>query len=361
MATIHILGLGAGTKAQLPLGVYETLKQAQPLFVRTKDHPVMAELEREGLTYRSFDEVYERHPHFQVVYEEIVNCLLEEAKRQGTIYYAVPGHPLVAEQTVHMLLNQGSEKGVTVHIGGGQSFLDPLFARLQIDPNDGCVLLDGTCLTLSQLNPRLHHIITQVYDRFVASEVKLTLMELYPDDYSITVATAVGVIGQEQLLEIPLYELDRVLDINNMTAVYVPPATDEQVLNRLYDQARDIFRTLRGPDGCPWDKKQTHESLKKYVLEEAQEVCEAIDAGDVDQLKEELGDLLLQVFLHAQIAEEEGLFNMEDVLQSLNEKMIRRHPHVFGDLRLQDAEDVKQQWEKIKAEEYRQKQNRQKR
>ncbi|GGK32089.1 hypothetical protein GCM10010965_26230 [Caldalkalibacillus thermarum] len=361
MATIHILGLGAGNKAQLPLGVYQTLKHAQPLFVRTKEHPVISELEAEGLTYIAFDEVYERHRDFQLVYEEIVSLLFEAAKKHGTVYYAVPGHPLVAEQTVQMLLSEGRKEKVSIHIGGGQSFLDPLFARLKIDPNDGCVILDGTSLALSQLNPRLHHIITQVYDRFVASEVKLTLMELYPDEYTITVVTAVGVPGQEQLLQIHLYELDRVIDLNNLTAVYVPPTTDETVLNRLYHQSRDIFRTLRGPDGCPWDKEQTHQSLKKYVLEEAREVCEAIDQEDMDQLKEELGDLLLQVFLQAQIAEEEGWFNMEDVLQALNEKMIRRHPHVFGDLSLKDADDVKRQWEKIKEEEYKQKQNRQQR
>jgi tetrapyrrole methylase family protein/MazG family protein len=357
MAVIHVLGLGPGTKSDLPLGVYQRIKQASPLYVRTREHPVVAQLEAEGVQIVSFDRVYEKEKDFQHVYEKIVSYLLTEVQKEHEIYYAVPGHPLVAEQTVRMLFDEEEKGRVKVRIEGGQSFLDPLFSRLKIDPNEGCMILDGTALTVDQLHPKMHQIITQVYDRFVASDVKLTLMELYPDDYEITLVTAVGIVGEEVVRPVPLYELDREIRVSNLSCVYVPPAGEDRVLNRWYYQSRVIFRTLRGPEGCPWDRKQTHRSLRKYVLEEAQEVCEAIDEGDPEHLKEELGDLLLQVFLHAQIAEEEGYFNMEDVLQVLNEKMIRRHPHVFGHLKgtVKDAEDVRGVWQAIKAEEKREK------
>lgn len=360
MAIIHVLGLGYGTKKGLTLGVYSLLKEVGHLYVRTANHPVVTELEAEGVAIRSFDAIYEGEETFQGVYEKIVAHLLEQAQKEGDIYYAVPGHPLVAEQTVKMLLDEAPSRGIEVKLEGGQSFLEPLFARLQVDPNEGCLILDGTALALEQLNPRLHQIITQVYDSFVASEVKLTLMELYPDDYPVTLVTAVGIEGEEEVLKLPLYELDRGFKTSNLACLYVPPAEEDRVLNRWYFHSRSLFRTLRGPEGCPWDKKQTHQSLRPYVLEEAQEVCQAIDEGDLFHLKEELGDLLLQVFLHAQIAEEEGIFTMEDVLESMNEKLIRRHPHVFGELKgkIKDEEELARLWREIKAKEKRDREQR---
>ena len=108
---------------------------------------------------------------------------------------------------------------------------------------------------------------------------------------------------------------------------------------------------MRGPNGCPWDQKQTHESLKKYLIEEAHEFLAAVDAEDDFGMVEELGDVLLQVFLHAQIGEDEGYFNLEEVLESISEKMIRRHPHVFGDRSVEDADEVVSNWEEIKKQE----------
>ncbi len=112
-----------------------------------------------------------------------------------------------------------------------------------------------------------------------------------------------------------------------------------------------IVAQLRAPDGCPWDREQTHASLKKYLLEECYEVLEALDEGDTDRLCEELGDLLLQIALHAQIAAEAGEFSMGDVLRGINAKLIHRHPHVFGDVQVADAREVEHNWEALKREE----------
>ncbi|MEH7093600.1 nucleoside triphosphate pyrophosphohydrolase [Neobacillus vireti] len=346
---IEILGLGAGDLEQLPVGVYRKILKANRLFLRTKEHPVVTSLEKEGLTYVSFDGVYEKHDQFEAVYEEIVQTLLQEAITE-TVIYAVPGHPLVAERTVQLLLEYGPEKGIHITIGGGQSFLDAIFASLKIDPVEGFQLLDGTALLASQLQLEQHMFISQVYDQFIASEVKLTLMEKLPDDYEVYIVTAAG-SSQESIEKVALYELDRKVTVNNLTSVYVPPVKDEQILLKNFAKLREIIAVLRSPEGCPWDKEQTHETLKRYLIEETYEVIEAINSGDIDQLVEELGDVLLQVMLHAQIGEDDGYFSIDDIIEGLSEKMIRRHPHVFGNRKADTAEQVVQNWQEIKQQE----------
>lgn len=349
MKKIEILGLGAGDLDQLPLGVYKKLLAAKHVFLRTKEHPVVAALEAEGFTYASFDAVYEKHQQFAEVYEEIVMKLLQYAQTEEVIY-AVPGHPLTAEMTVQMLLERGEKEGVQVEIGGGQSFLDPMFQALKIDPVEGFQLLDGTALKEEDIHPRQHLIIGQVYDRYVASDVKLTLMSRYPDDYPIQVVTAAG-SDAEEIKAIPLFELDRQVNISNLTSVYVPPIKDETLLLKTFPKLREIIAVLRSPEGCPWDREQTHESLKKYLIEETFEVIEAIEVGDIDLLVEELGDVLLQVMLHAQIGQDDGYFSIEDIIEGLSAKMIRRHPHVFGEMHVENAEQVVENWENIKKTE----------
>lgn len=113
----------------------------------------------------------------------------------------------------------------------------------------------------------------------------------------------------------------------------------------------DVMEALLGENGCPWDKEQTHVSLRKNLLEESHEVVEAIDTNDMEHLKEELGDLLLQIVFHAKLAEQEGAFNLNDVVAAITEKMVRRHPHIFGDVKVDDAEAVLANWEAIKKQE----------
>ncbi|MEC1154586.1 bifunctional methyltransferase/pyrophosphohydrolase YabN [Cytobacillus horneckiae] len=346
---ISIIGLGAGDFEQLPMGVYKQLKSSDHLYLRTKEHPVIAELESEGLAYQSFDHIYEAHDQFDAVYEEICSFLLQEASKYNLVY-AVPGHPLVAEKTVQLLIERAEEAGIELEINGGQSFLDSMFQALKIDPVEGFQLLDGTSLNKDELSLKQHMIIGQVYDSFVASEVKLSLMDLLPFDYKVWIVTAAG-SKEEELREVPLFELDHHMRLNNLTSVYVPPVSDEALLNKSFNKLREIIAVLRGPNGCPWDKKQTHESLKKYLIEEAYELIEAIDEDDIDHIIEELGDVLLQVLLHAQIGEDEGFFSIEDIIQGLSEKMIRRHPHVFGGVEAENVDEVLQNWQSIKAEE----------
>ncbi|WP_284036738.1 nucleoside triphosphate pyrophosphohydrolase [Neobacillus sp. 114] len=346
---IEIVGLGAGDLQQLQVGVYRKLIKGQQLFLRTKEHPVVAELVKEGMVYTSFDSVYEKHEQFEDVYQEIAENLLEKAQSES-VTYAVPGHPLVAERTVQILLENGAKAGVEIVIGGGQSFIDALFTSLKIDPIDGFQLLDGTSLEAGQLQIDQHIIISQVYDAFVASNVKLTLMEKLPDDYEVYIVSAAG-SQEESIMKVPLYEVDRNLSIDNLRSIYVPPVQEEEILWRTFPKLRNIIAHLRGPNGCPWDKEQTHESLKKYLIEETYEVIEAINSEDIDHLIEELGDVLLQVLLHAQIGEDDGYFSIEDVIEGLSAKMVRRHPHVFGGAEAANANEVVKNWQEIKKQE----------
>ncbi|MBW3114716.1 nucleoside triphosphate pyrophosphohydrolase [Bacillus sp. MCCB 382] len=349
MNTITIVGLGAGDLEQLPLGVYRRIKSSSHLYLRTDRHPVVKDLLSEGVTFQSFDAVYEKHDQFDLVYEEIVRELVAASERHSLVY-AVPGHPLVAEKAVQMLLHLHGEGKIHVEIGGGQSFIDALFASVGADPIDGFQLLDGTSLKLQDIHMKQQLIIGQVYDAFIASEVKLTLMELYPYDYEVMLVTAAG-SSEEKVERIPLVELDRVAHLSNLTSLYIPAVKEMESSFKQYATLREIISTLRGPNGCPWDKEQTHHSLKKYLIEETYELLEAIEEEDIDHMIEELGDVLLQIMLHAQIGEDEGMFTMEEVIEGLASKMVRRHPHVFGTVQVENTEQVKANWDEIKKRE----------
>ena len=349
MHHLTVIGLGAGDLDQLSVGTYRKLKKAEFIVARTDQHPAVEELRSEGIVITSFDEIYEKHDSFQQVYEEIVEELLILCEKQP-VTYVVPGHPLVAEQTVQLLVEKERAGIVKLDIAGGNSFLDPIFAALRIDPIEGFQLLDGTDMKRDDIHMTQHVLIGQVYDAFVASEVKLSLMEKYVYDHPITIVTAAGSEG-EKLSTVPLFELDRVTEIDNLTTVYVPPVVERENRLKEWSTFREIIVALRAPDGCPWDREQTNVSLKRYLIEEAHELLEAIDAEDDEGIIEELGDVLLQVFLHAQIGEDDGYFTMEEVLESVGSKMIRRHPHVFGDMNVTNSEEVLQNWQEIKQDE----------
>jgi tetrapyrrole methylase family protein/MazG family protein len=180
--------------------------------------------------------------------------------------------------------------------------------------------------------------------------VKSTLTSIYPDDHRVTLVHAAGT--KDQLIEdVALYEIDRSEHIGLLTSLYVPPLGK----GFSFESFQEIVAHLRAPNGCPWDKEQTHESLRKHLLEESYEAIAAIDSGDFDSMREEFGDLLLQIMLNSQIASEEGEFTVNDVVKGIYDKIIRRHPHVFGDLKVDGVDGVLQNWEKLKETERRDK------
>ena len=349
MHKLTIIGLGAGDLDQLSLGTYRKLKEANYIIARTDQHPAVLELKAEGIVVESFDSIYEKHDSFEHVYEEIVALLIEMCLEKS-VTYVVPGHPLVAEKTVQLLIEKEQQGILKLEVAGGSSFLDPMFAALRIDPIEGFQLLDGTGMKRDDVHMTQHVLIGQVYDAFVASEVKLSLMEKYAFDHPVTIVSSAGSVN-EKLRTVPLFELDRETEIDNLTTVYVPPV--QNLNDRLKEWAtfRGIIAQLRGPNGCPWDREQTNKSLKRYLVEETHELLQAISNEDDDGIIEELGDVLLQVFLHAQIGEDDGYFALEDILEVVGSKMIRRHPHVFGEGIAVTSDDVVRNWQEIKQDE----------
>lgn len=349
---VEVIGLGTGGLNDLDQSLYGKLKEAGTIYMRTKDFPLAKFLEEQGIKIISFDSVYEKEGDFESVYRSICKQLIDRLEQERRIIYCVPGHPRVAERTVRILMEEGETKGFQVKILGGHSFLDQAFISFGFDPIDGFLLLDGTSLRDSDLNPSQHTLIAQIYDRMVASDVKLTLMSFYPDEYPVWIGSYLGT-DREELTKMPLFQIDQEGNWNNFSLLYVPPVEDEQVLYRRFSYVKDIVATLRSPEGCPWDREQTHQSLRKYLIEETYEVLEAIDVADPDALQEELGDLLLQILLHSQIAEEDGYFNIFDVINTLSEKLIRRHPHVFAENKINNTNEALTNWQNMKNKEKR--------
>ena len=352
MGTVTIVGLGAGSAEALPQGTLAALTAGKAVLLRTERHPVVAHLRALGIDFSSLDGEYERAEEFAQVYDRIAERVLAAADAAGEVVFAVPGHPAVAEKSVQLLRERAPGRGHAIVFGPGRSFLDDMLLRLGVDPVEGLLIADAAELDERQLLPRRHLVVVQMYNRALAAEVKMALIEVYGDEHEVTLARAVGVPGEECVARFPLFELDRQSGIDHLTTLYVPPLAGDAALYGEYSELLRLVARLRSPaGGCPWDLAQTHETLRPYAIEEAYEVAHAIDGGDPGELADELGDLLLQVALHAQIGRDEGFFQMRDVIRGLCAKLVRRHPHVFGDASALDAEAVRAQWERVKAEE----------
>lgn len=361
-SALIVVGLGPGRWEDVTVAALDVLDTATSITFRTLRHPTVVALRerRPDLTMTSFDELYEQNDDWETLYTTMALQLLD-ATAEGTVIYAVPGHPLVGESSVRTLRLLAAERGVPLRIVAGLSFLEPICATLALDPiGQGLQIIDAT--ELAALQPQevagavvtnRPAMVTQVYNRRMASAAKLALLEVFPPEWSVTLVRAAG-LPEERLRTVALSAIDHDEFADHLTTLYVPALPPESLQSRRSPESlRYIIARLRAPDGCPWDRKQTHASLTRYVLEEAAEVADAIDevADDPMHLAEELGDLLLQVYLHTEIAQEEELFSIGDVYEAITSKMIRRHPHVFGTTNVADAEQVVQNWEKIKQTE----------
>ncbi|GLC29949.1 nucleoside triphosphate pyrophosphohydrolase [Clostridium omnivorum] len=345
---IKVIGLGPGSKDALTMGAVEALREGSKVYLRTYKHPNIEYIKSLGIEFETYDEKYDTLDSFDQVYNAIVEDLIEKHDKYENLIYAVPGHPLVAEKSVNILIKRCEEKNIDLNILPAVSFVDAMMEALKIDPVEGIKIVDAFDIKNQVLDKRIGTVITQVYDKFIASEVKLALSEYYRDDMEIYFVRAAGVKDLESVRKIPLYELDRQEDIDYLTSVYIP-----KDLNNVRDfhDLVEIMDTLRGEDGCPWDREQTHETLRRYLVEECYEVVEAIDEQDDDKIIEELGDVLLQVVFHARIGKEEGYFDIYDITEGICNKMIERHPHIFGNAIANTSEQVLSNWEEIKKKE----------
>lgn len=343
---VTILGLGPGAWDQVTVQAQHALQQARAIHLRTARHPTVAQLPRH-LEIASFDELYMRAATFEEVYRSIVDRVVLLGRRPEGVLYAVPGHPLVGEATVRGIIERCQAESVPYQIIPGLSFLEPALTALCLDPlAAGLQIVDALAPRLEPDRPAL---IGQVYDRRTASELKLALLELYPPDHPVSVVTGAG-MPDERVRTVELAKLDHDDGMDHLTCLYLPalPVGENMAT---YQGLRDIVARLRAPDGCPWDRQQTHASLKPHILEETYEVLDALESGDPDKLAEEMGDLLMNLLMQVQIATEAGEFTEHDMFRSICEKLVRRHPHVFGTVKAETAEEVLNNWEVIKNSE----------
>lgn len=345
---IKILGLGPGAVDSLTLGTINVLKNSNNLYLRTEKHPTVDYLKDSGIRFETYDYAYDKFESFEEVYGFISEDLISKYKACGELIYAVPGHPLVAEKTVTLLIDLCSKENIEYSILPAVSFVDAMMEALEIDPVEGLKIIDAFDMNNQVLDKRIGTIITQVYDKYIASEVKLKLSEYYNDDTYVYFVRGAGIEDIESVRKIPIYEIDRQEDIDYLTSLYIPKDLNN---TKDFNDLLNIMQILRGPEGCSWDREQTSKSLKKYLIEESYEVLEAIDDEDDNKIIEELGDVLLQVVFHAQIGKEDGFYNINDIIGAICTKMIDRHPHVFGKVKAETSEEVLKNWDEIKKKE----------
>lgn len=335
---VVVVGLGPAGPEHVTEGTRAALDRIAHRFVRTERHPITVP------GARSFDFLYERHETLEGVYAGIVGALFEAAEEHGEVVYAVPGSPLVAERTVELLRDAAAAGRVEVEVLPGLSFLDLVWSRLRVDPvAAGVRVVDGHRFAVEAAGERGPLLVAQCDSQAVLSDIKLAA-----EGKSAVVLRHLG-LDDEFVGEVAWAELDHAsaVEADHLTSVWIPslsaPVAGEVV------RFAELVRTLRAR--CPWDREQTHETLTRHLIEETYEVLDAIESGDPAHLEEELGDLLFQVVFHATLAAEEGEFTLADVARGVHDKLVGRHPHVFGDVQAETAGQVMRNWEHIKQAE----------
>jgi tetrapyrrole methylase family protein/MazG family protein len=342
---IVVVGLGPAGPELLTVATRAAIDSTPMRFLRTERHPSAGSLSDAV----AFDEIYESAVTVDDVYVAIVERLVAEAAQHGQVLYAVPGSPRVAERSVDLLV---ADERIETEVLPAMSFLDLAWVRVGIDPlSSGVLVVDGHNFLQHSAGSEGPFLIAQCDSAAVLSEIKISVDP--PDGFEVQVLQRLG-LPDEAIETVRWEDLDRSVDADHLTSVFVPQLTTPVAPE--FARFQDLVLTLRNE--CPWDREQTHDSLRRHLLEETYEVLEAIDGVSADaspeayeHLEEELGDLLYQIYFHAALAAEEGYFGVADVATGIHNKLRSRHPHVFGDVSVADADDALSNWEAIKRAE----------
>jgi tetrapyrrole methylase family protein/MazG family protein len=341
---ITVTGLGPGDFDRIPTVVRSVLLDPETTVVlRTARHPAAEQLAamREVTTC---DDLYDGHDTFDDVYRAITDRVLE-ASKLGPVVYAVPGSPLVGEFTVRMLLSSGTE----IEVIPAESFVDAVLVEMGYDPLDrGLQILNGHELP-QPLILDMPTIVGHLDRPEILAEVAAQIARVLPEEAMITVLAGIGSADRARV-DVTPDEVDPDM-AGFRTSLFVDSAPGGLI------GAVRTMAILR--EECPWDREQTHQTLVKYLVEETYELIDAVSrlgTGEPDwvgyaEVEDELGDVLLSVLFHAAIAGESGAFDIDDVAEVLRQKLVRRHPHVFGEIDVGSAAEVKRNWDQIKDEE----------
>ena len=341
-ASVTVISLGTGDPELLNGRTIRTIREAPSLVLRTGRHQIVSWLEQQHIPFTTLDHLYDQAEDFSMLNQNICDHLQVLASVSPVVYAVTDA---VSDRTVRFLLS-GDKINVTVVPGTGlfDIHLSAALSTLSESPVLTAPAYD--LLSGYPYDPNHSLLITELNDSILAGQVKIFLSETLDDMHTIYLIH--GVSAPESS---PLYKLDRQRNIDHMTAVLVPACGYTERQRFVFNDLVSLMEKLRAPDGCPWDRAQTHLSLRPYMVEEAWECVASIDQEDPDHLCEELGDLLFQVVFHSSVGKAFDEFTINDVITAITGKMIRRHPHVFSTQSLPDAECVKDAWEKIKQRE----------
>lgn len=343
MGKIYIIGMGPCEISQMTLGCVECIQSGRPNYLRTKHHPTVKYFEEKNISFVSYDSWYEEAKDFNSLYEDISEDLISKAKRED-INYFVPGNPMAGEKTVSILI----EKYKDIEIISGLSFIEPIIEITKTDPFDGLKILNAETLNYRELDINSNIIITQVYNKRLLSDNKIIISEVYGDEYEIFLLHNAGIKESESIQRLKVFELDRGGEIGILSSIFIPKIEKNSKKRFDINDVLCIIEILRGINGCPWDRKQTHHSIRQHLIEEAYELAYAIDEDDIDAMMEELGDLFFQIGFHLSIAYEAGEFLPIDMTTHIAEKLIYRHPHVFGEKDYKSEKDLSRMWDELK-------------
>ena len=345
---ITVVSLGPGDPALLTLKTAEALRGAKRLMLRTERHPAAAWLKEKGIAYVSFDPYYDHFDDYDELNQAIARKLWEEAAVQPVTYAVMDA---TADSSLAALDTLTPEDGRVVRLPG-VSRADACLCEVpaaQLNAGGLRVLPALACADAAH-DPRLPLLITEIDNPALAGDVKLWLSDLYDEEMPIMFFPS-SVRGSRKAVTIPLLELDRQKTYDHTVSVYLPAVPLARRQRYCFADLVEIMDILRGEHGCPWDREQTHQSLRKYLIEEAYETVAAIDEDDPDHIADELGDVLLQVVFHANVGRSHGNFTISDVTTAICRKMIYRHAHIFGTDQCATAQDVSDNWERLKKAE----------
>lgn len=343
MERLTIVTLGTGGEAFLTRGAERALKEARRLVLRTGRHPMKAFLEAEGLAFETLDALYDACEDFDAFNKAAAVQLMTLCK-DGPVCYAVSD---AAFDTTVAAIQQLKPRGADVVILPGVSHAERCMAMLETHA-DAVRLYTAAAFLTARVSPEEDLLLMEVHSRECAGDCKLKLLDLMPEETPVTFISGDEHTGELKKSCVPLYEMDRQKQYDHLTAIYVPGVPMLERTRFDMDDLVHVVARLRAPDGCPWDREQTHESLLPNLLEESYEYIQAVRDEDVDHMYDELGDVLLQVALHAEIARQHGDFSINDVTSAIAYKMIERHTHVFGKVYAETSEDVLNNWEALK-------------
>ena len=333
------------TPLSITAAAQQAIIAADRLFIQTEQHPSAYWLKDSGIEYGSMDDLYESCYDFDELNAAIAQRLLEGDT--DTVY--APVGRGVGSALLEAIRTRADETGAKLCILSASGYAEAALCAAG-QPTGSVRILSANELPC-RIDTSVPLCIEEVDTPIRAGEVKLALGEYYPDEHGVTLACMDG-RGAYHCSDIKLYELDRQRNsFFAATVLIVPPAALEQLDRHGMDSLVDVLKRLRGENGCPWDREQTHMSLRNTMIEEAYEAVDAIERDDTDALCEELGDVLLQIVFHAQIETEASDFTIRDVTTGIVKKLMYRHPHVFSALKVSGTEEVLKNWEELKKKE----------